>query len=97
MAESGWMTLPTPVQYLGRGPAGQHLYIKRDDLAGPAFGGNKARILSVLLEDMRRQGGNCLISYGSTRSNLNRTAACLCRRLSIPCAVITPQETEEEE
>lgn len=97
MAESGWMTLPTPVQYLGRGPAGQHLYIKRDDLAGPAFGGNKARILSVLLEDMRRQGGNCLVSYGSTRSNLNRTAACLCRRLSIPCAVITPQETEEEE
>ena len=49
MAESGWMTLPTPVQYLGQGPAGQHLYIKRDDLAGPAFGGNKARILSVLL------------------------------------------------
>lgn len=88
---------PTPVQYLGRGPLGQNLYMKRDDLLGFSFGGNKCRIGAVLLEDMEKKGADFLVSYGSKRSNLNRVLATMCKSRKIPCLVICSQEEDEPE
>lgn len=87
---------PTPIQYLGRGPKGQKLYIKRDDLLGFSFGGNKCRIGAALLEDMEKKGADFLISYGSRKSNLNRVLAAMCKSRGIPCLVICSEEEGAE-
>ena len=56
---------PTPVQYLGKLPGGQDIFMKRDDLLGFSFGGNKCRIAVAFLEDMEQKGGDLMVSYGS--------------------------------
>ena len=88
---------PTPIQYLGTGPMGQRIYIKRDDLLGFSFGGNKCRIAEVLLQDMKEKGCDFFVSYGSRKSNLNRVVGTLCKSEKIPCLVITALEDGEKE
>ena len=88
---------PTPIQYLGTGPRGQRIYIKRDDLLGFSFGGNKCRIAEVLLQDMKEKGCDFFVSYGSRKSNLNRVVGTLCKAEKIPCLVITALEDGEKE
>lgn len=83
---------PTPVQYLGRLPGGQDIFMKRDDLLGFSFGGNKCRIGMAFLEDMEQKGGDFMVSYGSPGSNLNRTMAGLCKSRDIPCLILVSEE-----
>lgn len=87
---------PTPIQYLGKLPGGQDIFIKREDLLGFSFGGNKCRIGMAFLEDMERRGMDFMISYGSPGSNLNRTMAALCKSRNIPCLILVSQEEKEE-
>lgn len=91
------LVTPTPIQYLGTGPGGQRIYIKRDDLLGFSFGGNKCRIAEVLLQDMKEKGYDFFVSYGSRKSNLNRVVGTLCKAENIPCLVITALEDGEKE
>lgn len=70
----------------------QQIYIMRDDLIGFSFGGNKVRIAWELLQDMEEKGGDCMIAYGSSRSNMCRALANLCRQSGYPCYVLTPEE-----
>ena len=91
------LVTPTPIQYLGTGPGGQRIYIKRDDLLGFSFGGNKCRIAKVLLQDMKEKGCDFFVSYGSRKSNLNRVVGTLCKAENIPCLVITALEDGEKE
>lgn len=75
-------TLPTPLQYLPRLTdklAGPRIYIKRDDLTGLAFGGNKTRKLEYLLADAKRKGATHLITEGGAQSNHVRQAAAAAR------------------
>ena len=65
-------TLPTPLQFapnLTRELAGPKIYIKRDDLTGLAFGGNKTRMLEYLVGDALEQGATHLITEGQPQSN----------------------------
>jgi D-cysteine desulfhydrase len=64
--------LPTPVQearelaeVLGAG----ELWLKRDDVSGPVYGGNKVRKLEFLLGDARAAGATDLITFGAAGSN----------------------------
>jgi D-cysteine desulfhydrase family pyridoxal phosphate-dependent enzyme len=72
--------LPTPIQYLER--LSDHvgkvdIYIKRDDLTGIAFGGNKNRKLEFLLAKAKRKGFDVVITEGAVTSNhCLQTAAC---------------------
>lgn len=91
------LVTPTPIQYLGLGPRGQRIYIKRDDLLGFSFGGNKCRIAEVLFQDMKEKGCDFFVSYGSRKSNLNRVVGTLCKAEKIPCLVITALEDGERE
>jgi 1-aminocyclopropane-1-carboxylate deaminase/D-cysteine desulfhydrase-like pyridoxal-dependent ACC family enzyme len=53
------------------------LYVKRDDLAGPGMGGNKARKLQYVIADALQRGADCLITVGAVQSNHARlTAVC---------------------
>jgi len=69
-----WISLgnfPTPVEELGLSlglPKGK-LWVKRDDLTSPIYGGNKVRKLEHLLEDARRKGRKSLITIGGLGSN----------------------------
>lgn len=51
------------------------MYIMREDLLPFSFGGNKVRIALEFFRDMKAKGKNCIIGYGSARSNLVRAIA----------------------
>ena len=73
-------TLPTPLHRARRlesalGERCPRLYLKRDDLTGFAFGGNKARKLEYLLADALAHGATALVTEGATQSNHARITA----------------------
>lgn len=75
-------TLPTPLEFLPRLTdklGGPRIYIKRDDLTGLAFGGNKTRKLEYLLADAKRKGVTHFITEGGVQSNHVRQAAAAAR------------------
>ena len=41
-----------------------HLYMKRDDLSGRLYGGNKPRKLEFILGDVLRSGAKEVITFG---------------------------------
>jgi 1-aminocyclopropane-1-carboxylate deaminase/D-cysteine desulfhydrase-like pyridoxal-dependent ACC family enzyme len=64
--------LPTPVQKLdglGRVLGVERLYIKRDDLSGTVYGGNKPRKLEFILGEVLRSGVSEVITFGCAGSN----------------------------
>lgn len=71
------------------------IYIKREDKLPFSFGGNKVRFAEAFLADMKRQGKNAIIAYGSKSSNLCRVMAQLCFDQNIPCAVIYSSSAED--
>ncbi len=72
--------LPTPLQRAERleaalGPGSPRIYLKRDDLTGLAFGGNKGRKLEYLVADALANGATTLITEGAAQSNHARMTA----------------------
>lgn len=72
------------------------IFIKREDKLPFSYGGNKVRFAEAFLNDMKVQGKNAMIAYGSKSSNLCRVVAELCHRENIPCAVVYSEEGHEE-
>ena len=61
---------PTPVERLaGLGRAGVELWVKRDDLTAPLYGGNKVRKLEYVLGDALAQGKTELLTAGAVGSH----------------------------
>jgi D-cysteine desulfhydrase family pyridoxal phosphate-dependent enzyme len=91
--------LPTPVQPLPRLSAelgGPQLWIKRDDLTGLAFGGNKIRKLEFLLAEAQAQGARTLITRGAIQSNHCRQTAAAAASQGFECILVltgSPPET----
>ena len=69
-------TVPTPIDEL---PAPEgfrgRLFVKRDDLTSPLYGGNKVRKFEYLLADARRRGARALVTVGGIGSNQGLAAA----------------------
>jgi D-cysteine desulfhydrase len=63
-------TVPTPIEELPS-PEGfrGRLFVKRDDLTSPLYGGNKVRKFEYLLADARRRGARALVTVGGIGSN----------------------------
>jgi len=83
--------LPTPIEPLPRLSAalgGPNLFIKRDDLTGLAFGGNKTRKLEFLLADAQSQGSHTLITAGAIQSNHCRQTAAAAARFGLGCILV---------
>lgn len=72
------------------------VYIKRDDLIPFSFGGNKVRIAQEYFTDMKKRDCDCIISYGNSKSNLNRVIANMSKSLNIHCYIISPVEEPKE-
>src|SRR5262249_38480167 len=61
------------------------VFIKRDDLTGLAFGGNKTRQLEYTLGEAMAQGADCIVQGAASQSNHCRQTAAACAKLGIEC------------
>lgn len=87
--------LPTPVENLPRMSAelgGPRLMVKRDDLTGLAFGGNKTRKLEYLLAEAQSHGAKTIITAGAVQSNHCRQTVAACARLNFDCILVLSGE-----
>lgn len=83
--------LPTPVEALPRLSAylGElEVLVKRDDLTGLAFGGNKTRKLEYLVARARESGAQTLITTGAVQSNHCRQTAAAAARCGFQCILV---------
>lgn len=83
--------LPTPIQPLPRLTAelgGPQLWIKRDDLTGLAFGGNKTRKLEFLLAEAQAHGAQTLVTRGAEQSNHCRQTAAAAAQAGFACILV---------
>ncbi|MGD9346320.1 MAG: D-cysteine desulfhydrase family protein [Candidatus Aminicenantes bacterium] len=77
---------PTPMQKLGnltKDLGGPEIYMKRDDLTGLAFGGNKSRKLEFIIPDVLDKGADTIITWASLQSNWCLQTAAAARRYGI--------------
>jgi len=77
---------PTPLRKLERLTArlgGPEIYIKRDDLTGLAFGGNKSRKLEFIVRDMLDKKADVVITWASLQSNWCMQTAAAARTYGI--------------
>jgi len=70
--------------------------IKRDDLTGFAFGGNKVRALEFRMADVRAKGCDAFVLVNIGQSNHARLHASACTRLGIRMAIVKPSPADEE-
>jgi D-cysteine desulfhydrase family pyridoxal phosphate-dependent enzyme len=82
--------LPTPLEHCPRlGAAlGLDLWIKRDDLTGLAFGGNKTRQLEFLFADILATGADTVVAGAYTQSNWCRQITGAARKLGLEVALV---------
>lgn len=62
---------PTPVELLERlsSRVGREIWVKRDDLSSPLYGGNKPRKLEFLLAEAQSRGARTLVTAGGLGTN----------------------------
>ncbi len=82
---------PTPLQKIKRPKltrAGGDLFIKRDDLTGLAFGGNKGRKLEYIVADAVAQGADTIVTWGGMQSNWCLQTAATAARVGIRAVLV---------
>ena len=98
-AQAGIGSVPTPVEpapEFGRELGVPDLYVKREDEAGEAYGGNKVRKLDGLLGDALLQGCSRVFTSGGVGSNHVLATATYAGRLGLDVhAVQFPQPPTE--
>ncbi len=86
---------PTPVERheaLERALGVGELWVKRDDLSGEVYGGNKVRKLEILLADALRSGAREIVTFGGAGSNHALATAVYGQRLGFTVDLfLTPQ------
>lgn len=87
-------SLPTPLDVCERlsSELGVHLSVKRDDLTGLAFGGNKVRQHEFVLGDAVAQGADCLIQGSASQSNHSRQLAAAGAKLGLETFLLPKED-----
>ncbi|MGD8794046.1 MAG: pyridoxal-phosphate dependent enzyme [Anaerolineae bacterium] len=77
--------LPTPLEPLARlsARAGAELWIKRDGLSHPLYGGNKMRKFEFVFGDVLRRGAQVVITGGGLGSHHTLATAVIARRFGL--------------
>jgi 1-aminocyclopropane-1-carboxylate deaminase/D-cysteine desulfhydrase-like pyridoxal-dependent ACC family enzyme len=78
--------LPTPLEEVPRFSAalgGPRIFIKREDLTGLAFGGNKTRMLEFRMANALAEGADCIINGAAVQSNDCRQTAAAGAKLGL--------------
>lgn len=92
--------LPTPIgelQRLSKVLGGPRILIKRDDLTGLAFGGNKIRKLEFLIADAKVQQADTLITTGGIQSNHCRQTAAAAALHGFRCELVLNGEKPKDD
>lgn len=82
--------VPTPLEdmpNLTRTLDGPKLFVKRDDLTGVAFGGNKARQLEYYFGEAKKSGADTILITGAVQSNYVRMTAAVSNKLGMQCHI----------
>ena len=83
--------LPTPLDAcprLAEAIGVRALYIKRDDLTGLAFGGNKTRHLEFTFAEILRSGADTVVAGAYTQSNWCRQITAAARKLGLAVSLV---------
>jgi L-cysteate sulfo-lyase len=83
-------SLPTPLQEMPNlsKELGPRILVKRDDLTGLAFGGNKARKLEYLMGDVVAKGSDYIITGAGFHSNWCTQTVAAARRLGLKISLV---------
>jgi D-cysteine desulfhydrase family pyridoxal phosphate-dependent enzyme len=77
---------PTPMRkldVLSADLGGPEIWIKREDLTGLAFGGNKSRKLEFIVPDMQAKKAEIMVTWAALQSNWAMQTAAACTRFGI--------------
>ena len=91
----GW--LDTPLEAAPRLSAalgGPPIFIKRDDLTGLSFGGNKTRMLEFSIADAQAKGADTIVYGAAVQSNYCRQLAGACAKAGFECHLVMRPERE---
>lgn len=83
LPRAGLAVLPTPLEpmaLLGQELGIKKLYVKRDDLSGDIYGGNKIRKLDLIMPQALSAGARQVLTFGCDGSN-HATATAVCAKL----------------
>ena len=83
--------LPTPLvklENLSEELGGPNIYIKRDDMTGLAFGGNKSRKLEYIMQDVLDKKADTIITWAGLQSNWCLQTAAAARKFGITPVLI---------
>jgi len=72
-----------PLANLNQQTEAAKILIKRDDLTGLAFGGNKSRKLEFILADALKKGADTIITWGALQSNWCLQLAAAARKVGL--------------
>jgi D-cysteine desulfhydrase len=89
--------LPTAVEHaprLGAALGVPALLVKRDDLSGRPYGGNKIRKLEYLLGDALARGCDTVLTFGAAGSNHALATAVYARQLGLDCHAILSEQVQ---
>ncbi|MFA4044587.1 MAG: hypothetical protein HZRFUVUK_001384 [Candidatus Fervidibacterota bacterium] len=91
--------LPTPLEMLPNisKMLNIRIFIKRDDLTGLAFGGNKTRHLEFSLGQALHEGCDVVINGAAVQSNYCRQTAAACAKLGLKCALVLRKNPQIEQ
>ena len=92
-------SLPTPLQKMVRlsERTGVRLLVKREDLTGLAFGGNKIRNHEFIFGDIQARGRDAVITTAGVQSNMCRATAAAASKLGMACVLLLRGTDEEVE
>lgn len=86
--------LPTPLHRLDRfsDAIGVEVWMKRDDVGGPALAGNKVRKYELILGQAQQDQADTLITTGAVQSNSARAGAAAAASLGLRCILVLTGE-----
>lgn len=80
------------IEFLTEDRYNNKIFMKRDDLIGFSFGGNKARKGKLFFQEILRGNYTTVVTYGSKESNHCRVIANACSKHNLKCVIISPKD-----
>ncbi|WP_175574401.1 1-aminocyclopropane-1-carboxylate deaminase/D-cysteine desulfhydrase [Algoriphagus marinus] len=84
------MTEATPLQYSHylSSLTETEFYLKREDLFPEGGGGNKARMIALILKKAKDQNANYIVTAGGPHSNFNRALALMSKKMGFKLRIV---------